>query len=54
MSVQNATSLVGNADREGSDRWIRRGNSFGTISAATRCIIGLGIAIHQIRYRNKA
>ena len=33
MSVQNATSLVGNADREGADRWIRRGNSFGTISA---------------------
>ncbi len=33
MSVQNATSLVGNADREGADRWIRRGNNFGTIGA---------------------
>ena len=33
MSVQNAASLVGNADREGADRWIRRGNAYGTISA---------------------
>jgi hypothetical protein len=33
MSVQNAAPLVGNADREGVDRWIRRGNSYGTISA---------------------
>jgi hypothetical protein len=33
MLVQNAASLVGNADREGADRWIRRGNAYGTISA---------------------
>ena len=33
MSVQNAAPLIGNADREGVDRWIRRGNSYGTISA---------------------
>ena len=33
MSVQNAAPLVGNADREGADRWIRRGNAYGTISA---------------------
>ena len=32
MLVQNAASLVGNTDREGADRWIRRGNAYGTIS----------------------
>ena len=29
MSVQNAASLVGHANREGADRWIRRGNAYG-------------------------
>ncbi len=33
MLVQDAAPLVGNTDREGADRWIRRGNSYGTISA---------------------
>ena len=33
MLVRNTASLVGNTDREGADRWIRRGNSYGTISA---------------------
>ena len=33
MLVQNAAPLVGNTDREGADRWIRRGNAYGTISA---------------------
>ena len=31
--MQNAAPLVGNTDREGADRWIRRGNAYGTISA---------------------
>lgn len=29
MSVQNATSLVGHSNREGADRWTRRGNAYG-------------------------
>ncbi len=29
MSVQNAASLVGHSNREGADRWIRRGNAYG-------------------------
>ena len=33
MAVRNATSLAGPSDREGADRWMRRGNSYGTISA---------------------
>ena len=33
MLVRNTASLVGNTDREGADRWIRRGNAYGTISA---------------------
>ncbi len=33
LSVQNAASLAVNSDREGTDRWIRRGNTYGTINA---------------------
>ena len=29
MSVKNAASLVGHSNREGADRWIRRGNAYG-------------------------
>ncbi len=33
LSVQNAASLAAHSDREGADRWIRRGNTYGTINA---------------------
>ena len=33
LSVQNAASLAAHSDREGEDRWIRRGNIYGTINA---------------------
>ena len=33
LSVRNAASLAGPSDREGADRWIRRGNTYGTIEA---------------------
>ena len=33
LSVKNAVPLAGPSDREGVDRWLRRGNNYGTIDA---------------------
>ena len=33
LTVKNAASLAGPSDREGADRWIRRGNTYGMIDA---------------------